>query len=189
LSHKRAYHRWVKKGRPAPACRLAKAEVIEAYRKQTGSRTLIETGTYLGDMVFVNLKKFSKICSIELDKHLFLYAQRRFKRFSNVRILQGDSGTILWEVLKEVNEPAIFWLDGHYSGGITAQGDKLCPIFDELEAILSYDQHHVLFIDDARLFRGTGGYPQLSELRSFIEQKKPGSEIRIEDDIIQIHLR
>src|SRR5688572_12029307 len=139
LSHKRAYHRWVKKGRPAPACRLAKAEVIEAYRKKTGSRTLIETGTYLGDMVFVNLKKFSKICSIELDKHLSLYAQRRFKRFSNVRILQGDSGTILWEVLKEVKEPAIFWLDGHYSGGITAQGAKLCPILDELEAIFSYD--------------------------------------------------
>jgi hypothetical protein len=47
---------------------------------------------------------------------------------------------------------------------------------------------HVVLIDDARLFDGTAGYPALSELRSWIQRERPGSEVQIEDDIIRCTL-
>jgi hypothetical protein len=48
-------------------------------------------------------------------------------------------------IIKDLNEPAIFWLDGHYSSGITAKGDKICPIFEELDSIFNNSKSR--FID------------------------------------------
>ena len=37
-----------------------------------------------------------------------------------ISIIQGDSGKILNSITNKLKKPAIFWLDGHYSSGITA---------------------------------------------------------------------
>jgi hypothetical protein len=59
----------------------------------------------------------------------------------------------------------LFWLDGHYSAGITARGDIATPISLELEAILSHPvKSHVILIDDARDFTGKDSYPFLDNL-------------------------
>lgn len=162
---------------------------IKFYQDKYKANILVETGTYLGDMVWAQLNNFKKIYSIELDKKLWENAVERFRGSSHVTILQGDSGKVLKDVIKELNNIAVFWLDGHYSAGITAKGDKDCPIFEELEAIFHSSFNHILLIDDARCFNGTGDYPSIDDLSNFILSKRPKSHIEVKDDIIRIELK
>ena len=72
--------------------------------------------------------------------------------------------------VRELCEPALFWLDGHYSGGATAKGDAGTPISLELEAILASPiKNHVVLIDDTRCcFAGMNGYPCIDELLKMV---------------------
>ncbi|MBD2771526.1 hypothetical protein [Iningainema tapete] len=89
--------------------------------------------------------------------------------------------------MKQLKQPALFWLDGHYSQGITARGDKDTPILEELDCILSYpDLGHVLIIDDARCFGTDPAYPNINELKSFIFNKRDYVEVSVQDDSIRI---
>jgi len=177
---------WKNNGRQIPPPHILKQITIIEYQKLYGYKVLIETGTFLGDMVEAQKKNFEKIISIELAPDLFEKALKRFKKDHNVIILQGDSGKVLPEILNEVNEPAIFWLDGHYSAGITAKGDKDCPIFEELEAILnSKTFNHIILIDDARFYNGNGDYPTIEKLTDYIRNKNDKYRMEVKDDIIR----
>lgn len=180
--------KWIKDGKPYPTPHVVKQEHILEYKIKHNSTTLVETGTFLGDMVWSQQKNFEKIYSIELNKDLFRDAQQRFKRKTHIQILQGDSGKILPILINEIKGKTIFWLDGHYSGGITARGDKDCPIWDELKAIFSTEEEHVLLIDDARLFIGERDYPTIDGVKKFTLDRYPNSNIEIKDDIIIIEL-
>ncbi|PXV63322.1 hypothetical protein CLV62_11439 [Dysgonomonas alginatilytica] len=181
--------KWEKEGRPIPVPHIVKQNVINAYKKRYSIETLFETGTYLGDMVWAQRNNFKKIYSIELSEKLSLKAQKRFKKYSYINILQGDSGKVLHTLTCKMNEKAIFWLDGHYSGGITAKGDSECPIYGELSAIFKSEQEHVLLIDDARSFTGEGDYPTIEALSGFVEKYYPSSSIDVKEDIIRIELK
>jgi len=162
-----------------------KQNTILEFQKKSGFDTLVETGTYLGDMVEAQKKFFKKIYSIELSTKLYGMAKKRFKKDANVEIVQGDSGRMLSLIVSKLNRPAIFWLDGHYSAGITAKGDKDCPIFEELDAIFNGKiKNHVLLIDDARCFVGQGDYPTIEGLSKFIETRIPGYKLEIKKDIL-----
>lgn len=189
LLHQREYTRWKKTGKSLPPPRIIKENTIEKYLKSTGYSTLVETGTYWGDMIFAHVKKFKKIISIELDSALSRRAEKRFKNYSHVKIIQGDSAEKLQNVIDQIEEPVIFWLDGHYSGGVTALGSKVTPIFEELKIIFSKKLDHVILIDDARLFTGNDGYPTLENLKNFILSNKPKCEIQVCDDCIQVILK
>ena len=76
---------------------------------------LVETGTYLGEMIFAQIDNFSKIYSIEIDKELFQRATRIFSSKSQVEVFLGDSGEVLPVILNKLNQPALFWLDGRPS--------------------------------------------------------------------------
>jgi hypothetical protein len=103
-----------------------------------------------------------------------------------VTIVQGDSGKVLPNILLEVNEPVIFWLDGHYSAGITAKGEKECPIFEELDAIFSSKKfNHILLIDDARCFIGEGDYPTIAQLTKYVNSKNEMYQVEVKHDIIR----
>lgn len=189
ISHQRQLSKWKKEGQPLPPPRMIKEGTIKKYADSTCYNILVESGTYLGDMVFAQLNNFKKIYSIELDYSLWKKAKKRFRNYPHVSIIQGDSGKILNRVLGEINEPAIFWLDGHYSGGITAQGENVTPIFEELDIIFKSPFNHVLLIDDARLFNGQNGYPTMEELENYIFKKKPACKITVNDDCIQMMLK
>jgi hypothetical protein len=91
------------------------------------------------------------------------------------------------EILAKINQPALFWLDGHYSSGITARGQQDTPIILELQAILSAkDLGHAIVIDDARDFGSAPDYPSLADVRSMILSRWPDRDIRISNDSIQI---
>jgi len=189
-SNKRIIKKWEKANKPLPPPPEVKQHIIAAIQKQFQYRLFIETGTYTGAMVSAQLKNFKQIYSIELSETLFADAVKKFENDKNVSILHGDSGEILIDLIKQINEPAIFWLDGHYSAGITAKGKKECPIYEELNAIFNgkpFD--HVLLIDDARLFIGANDYPTQEEIFATIKAHRPNSEMYCKDDIIHVFLK
>ncbi len=179
--------RWKMQGCPIPPPHIVKQKIIREYAPKFKCRILVETGTYLGDMVAAQRKYFDKIYSIELGTELWENAKRRFDKYSNIKILQGDSGKVLGEVVTQLNQPTIFWLDGHYSGGNTARGDLECPIYNELRAIFnSKINNHIILIDDARLFNGYNDYPNFIDLEKYIKKFSKNAVIIIENDIIRV---
>lgn len=137
--------------------------VLSAYLRCFDLHQFIETGTHLGDTLAYIAHDKSVMCtSIELADSYYQAAMQRFASYANVTLLQGDSGTVLLEFVRTLHAPALFWLDGHYSGGITARGELDTPVSVELQAILdSPIKNHVILIDDARCFDGTTSYPHL----------------------------
>lgn len=126
-------------------------------------------------MVMAQKDNFQRVYSIELGIDLWQQAKQRFEADHHVEILQGDSGSVFVGLVPRLKGPAIFWLDGHYSSGATAKGEKVSPIFEELNAIFMYSTApNVLFIDDARLFKGDGDYPSIEELKAHVLGKDQG---------------
>jgi hypothetical protein len=165
---------------------VLKQDTIKEYQQEFGCKILVETGTYKGDMVEAQKTIFEKVISIELGVDLFEKAKERFENDKNVTIVQGNSGKMLPIVLKDINEPVLFWLDGHYSGGITAKGDKECPIFEELDAILNNKGfNHIVLIDDARCFTGDGDYPTIKALTEFVRSRNDKYQVEVKHDIIR----
>jgi len=177
---------WQNVGRPVPPPHQYKQAVIQYYKSHTNCNVLVETGTYMGDMIAAQKNNFKKLFSIELGEQLWKNAVNRFKKYPHITIMQGDSGKVLEVITKQLDEPAIFWLDGHYSEGITAKGDTDCPIFGEVDAIFKYKKlHHVLLIDDARFFNGKGDYPTIENLTNYISAKDSRYKVEVKDDIIR----
>jgi len=179
---------WERSGKPVPPPHIVKQLAIIHYKEKHNISILVETGTYLGDMVNAQLKNFTTIYSIELGNELWEQAVKRFNKYRHVNIIQGDSGKILVNLIPRINDKAIFWLDGHYSAGNTAKGDKNCPIYEELDSIFNSKFQNVLLIDDARCFNGENDYPTLNELSEYILTRYCKSNIEIKDDIIRIEL-
>lgn len=189
---KKNYNSWLQQNCPIPTPEFYKRKRIQEIQKKSNISTLIETGTFLGDMIYFNRKKFKKIISIELSEELFQRAVLRFKEVKNIKLLLGDSGTVLPEILKSIDGPVIFWLDGHYSsefkGVQTAKGEKECPILEELEPILKSRFNHIILIDDARMFEGINDYPTESELFEFIKKHRSQFSFERKNDIFEIML-
>jgi hypothetical protein len=166
----------------------SKESVLRDYGGRFGLRTLVETGTYMGDMALAVADCFDHIITIELDPHLCHAAGRRLQHLSNVTVLQGDSAEVLPRVLQSLERPSLFWLDAHYCGWWTARGSLDTPIERELNAILSHAvRDHVVLIDDASCFTGAGDYPSLDRLAEVVARHQPGASIEVADDIVRIH--
>lgn len=178
--------RWKRVGGPRiPHAR--KQEIVREYGRRYGVDTLVETGTYLGLMVRAMRREFETVYSIELDEALFRRAQARFGRYSNVHLMQGDSSKLLPELLNRITNPALFWLDAHWSGDITARGETDTPIREELAAVLTHPvaAQHVVLIDDAGDFDG-GDYPTITAVRSLVNQLHPTLRVEVGENIIRI---
>src|SRR5262245_15810456 len=125
---------WRLTGRPIPPPPPVKQAIVREYQRRFGLRTFVETGTFAGGMIDAVQDLFDRIVSIELDPGWHARAVGRFRAAPHVTLLQGDSGTRLPEVLAALREPALFWLDAHYSGPITARGALDPRIVHELDA-------------------------------------------------------
>lgn len=166
--HRHAEHRgWVSRGKQGSPPALVKQEIVRSFGEKFAVKTLVETGTFMGDMIYAVKACFDKIYTIELSESLYRDAQARFQRWSHIEVLQGDSGIVLAKVISTVDRPCLFWLDGHYSGGRTAHGEFEAPIEMELHHIAHHHlkSRHIILIDDARLFNGGSGYPTIVALQ------------------------
>ncbi len=181
---------WTKHGKPPylPAPHTVKQRALREYARRFSLQILVETGTFLGNMVHAVKKDFGQIVSIELDAALHARAQRLFAGEKNVSIVLGDSAELIPTIVETLTEPALFWLDGHYAGPGTAKASTESPILEELRAITSSSLDHVILIDDARLFLlEHEDYPSLLDLQERIRAAWPRYRMRLEDDIIRVH--
>lgn len=179
---------WRKRGRPLPPPHGVKQKILRRIADQHGLNILVETGTHLGDMVYAQKNRFKAIYSIELGETLYRRAARRFRKYPHIKIIHGDSGDVLRELVPQLKAPALFWLDGHYSGAGTALGEDHSPIFRELNAIFTMPVPYVIAIDDARLFGCDPGYPTMDELIEFARSgRKRQLTTNIMDDIVIVN--
>ena len=183
----RILQNWEQQGRPLPGPGYFKQTVLLRYAREFGLNTLVETGTYTGDTLAALKDHFERIYTVELNPELVRRVRERFRHEPHVSLLHGDSAERLPEILAKLSAPALFWLDSHYSGGVTALGSQITPILEELDAILAHPvRGHVLLIDDARDFRTDKGHPTLDALQAFIAARRPLLQFTVEDDIIRI---
>jgi hypothetical protein len=181
------YFLWKLKGSTGGSPHLYKQRTLRRYSLKYNLKCFVETGTYLGHMVYAMKNIFTKIFSIELSHVIFQKAQLRFKNYGHIKILEGDSAVVLNSLVNQLNEPVLFWLDGHYSGGETAKADLDTPVIEEIKIILkNFKQPFVILIDDARLFVGKNGYPSLNELEQLVFNLRPNLKLVNEQDIIRI---
>jgi hypothetical protein len=171
--------------RPQPAPHQLKQDTVRAYARQHNYRILIETGTFQGDMIYAMLGNFDRLYSIELSHAFYLAAKERFQACPKVSLFEGDSEKVLPQILSEINEPAVFWLDAHTSGGETARGRRDTPIEKELVDILNHPvKSHVILIDDAREFGLSKHYPTVKQVQKMTASVYKHFEVK--DDIIRI---
>jgi hypothetical protein len=179
--------RWERQGSTGPVPHLLKQKVLLEYARAYDLRVFVETGTFYGDMVAAMKPHFDEVYSIELSRELYESVRHRFKRDGHVRLVHGDSGRALGGIVPLIRRPALFWLDGHFSAGVTARGDKDTPIYEELTHILAAEEFpHVAVIDDARCFGRDSGYPTIRQLLDFIGARRPELTIEIQHDSIRI---
>jgi hypothetical protein len=177
--------RWAREGRPAPAPPHVKQLIVADLARAHRPRAFVETGTYRGDTLAVIAPLVDRAISIELDATLASLARRRFSASPSVEILMGDSADVLPGVVASLDGPALFWLDGHFSGGPTA--DSHVPVLAELDAVLASPLDHVILIDDIRLFDGSNGYPNVETIRDRILARRPTWAFEVVDDIARAH--
>ena len=140
-----------------------KHRLLRAAGAERGLRVLVETGTYMGETAWALRRDFDRIETIELEPTLARLARVRFARTPQVRVHEGDSATVLAEILATLDEPALFWLDAHPSTDRTASSGPI-PLLAELTAIGEHRvRDHTILVDDMK-YLGTPGYPTLDEL-------------------------
>ena len=185
---RKEYVIWLLSGKPAPPPHIVKQKIIKNIARRYGLTVFIETGTYLGEMVDAVKKIFKKIYSIELSEELHKQAVVNFHKYSHIALIQGDSAKELPKILTQVNDRCLFWLDGHYSAGNTACGDKETPIVEELQHIFRHTiKNHVILIDDARCFTGMNDYPTIEKLRELLDRVAPHYSFAVDKDIIRLY--
>jgi hypothetical protein len=175
---------WLVGGRPVPPPHGVKARNLLCLADLFGIDTLVETGTFRGDMISATKKRFRKIYSIEVFEPLASAASAKFSNDKNVEIINADSSDALPALLPRIIEPVVFWLDGHYSGPGTGKGRVETPILKEILAIKAVrDGSDVIVIDDAQAF---GSDPAFPSLDSFLVEVSTafGTTPRVANDSI-----
>jgi len=126
-----------------------------AFIQRTPPRVFVETGTYKGDGIENVLDIFEEIHSIELNEEFVHNVRNRFKN-KQVYVHHGDSSQVLAKFVFQ--EPVLFYLDAHFSGGETAFGpqeDNGCPLLRELAVLGKRTEDDIVIIDDMRLMGKT----------------------------------
>lgn len=178
--------RWERAGRTVPPPPAFKQRLVRAYAARYELRELVETGTYLGDMISATRSTFDRVRSIELHPELCARARQRFARDSGVQILHGDSSLLLPRIVADLARPALFWLDAHWSEAQTARGAVETPIVSELQCLLRSTLGNVALVDDIRMFDGTRDYPTLAEVRDLVRTLRPDYDVVVADDVMRL---
>lgn len=168
-------------------------EVLSWYGRQYKMNIFIESGTNDGGTPWRLKDEFKDLYTIELARDLWAAARQRFMMYPQVHCMFGDSTTVLKDILEAIDEPALLWLDGHYSGGCTAHGDLDTPVRQELEMLFEDGRRHVILVDDARIFIGGPehfdephyhDYPSLKWVEEVANEN--GYDFLLKDDIMRL---
>ena len=186
IGHYPDYWYWKVRGEPRRIPHLLKQRAVLEYARAYKLTTLVETGTYYGEMIAAVGKHFQRIYSVELDPRLAKLAQERFSGNARVEIIEGDSHEVVPGLLQQINECCLWWLDAGYCGWIGELGNPN-RLGSELNSILSDQRfNHVVLMDDADGVNGEGGSPTLDELIASIQSNYPDRQVEVKRNIIRI---
>ena len=184
----RIVKKWGKRNFLEHSPQLIKEFVFEKYG--VVNAPWIETGTFLGKTTNFLKERYPHLYTIEPEVSLYNNALERFNG-GNVTLYNDISENVLPKLLKNLSGNLNFWLDGHYSEGITFKGKKNCPVEDELNAIeinLSNFNQITILIYDVRCFLPQNtrysNYPSINYLVDWA--RRLNMSWRIENDIFII---
>lgn len=166
---------WVRQGYASPYPHYMKQATI--LRHAIPGSLFIETGTYKGATSRYFRNRGFSVATVEVSQSLYeTYSPYLRKLGIDTRL--GDSADVVPQLLHEhVGSPSLtFFLDGHYSSGITSKGDQPVPIVREFQAISTFAKMNPektlsVIVDDVRLFMpgGDPAYPARSTLMAFAD--------------------
>ena len=124
----------------------------------------VETGTYLGETTFKMAKKFKEVYTCEIHQGLLVETSQKAinQGIENIKFFLCDSGPFLKDILPQIKDNGVYFLDAHISGVDSSWNGVSCvPLMEELECILEHKGFHsnIIIIDDARFFDGTQPSP------------------------------
>lgn len=137
------------------------ASQILQIAKDMQCNVFIESGTYLGQSFrkAIDSDIFKRYYTVELAPGLYKEVAAKCPTRPSQQIFLGKSHEVFQRQifpLCSLKDRIFFWLDGHFSGGITWIGrtrgaDAPCPLLAELEVIRQYcpSSSLVIAIDDA----------------------------------------
>ena len=100
LFYKIDYKSWLQNGRPMPPPHLVKKELIKKYSIKYKTNIFIETGTYLGEMIYSQKNNFKSIYSIEIQPDLYKASQafqQQHPRCPSSHVWKPSGGMLLPE--------------------------------------------------------------------------------------------
>ena len=137
---------------------------IKHYIDKYKLKYYIETGTGMGGCLdFCRNFNFEKCISIEIHDEIYKIAKEKFKDDSKCELHHGNSYEVLKNILKNVNDSSLFFLDAHFPGADFGYADysteknmdTRLPLQKELEVIFSeykFFASSVFIIDDLRIY-------------------------------------
>lgn len=159
--------------RPFVPHSLTKLHNLKYCRDVTGASTVVEIGSFKGVTTRRLSHLFDRVISVEIVPELHAQARARCAGRHNVELLLGDGSVLLPDIAARVSK-ALLFLDGHFSGGETGQGDEPEPVLKELDLIRSHlANFRALVVDDFRLFGVDRGWPRKSEVMAKLEEVFP----------------
>jgi len=114
-------------------------------------RVFVETGTFGGSGIQKALDAgFEEIYSIDIDPGHIQFTKERFNQRKNIHLALKDSSYQLWDIIQDIQEPVVFWLDAHNGWpDPNAIGVKNTPLMEELDQIKRHSiKNHTILIDD-----------------------------------------
>lgn len=168
-------------------------EITLDLAKLNGCTVFVETGTSAGGTTRWAANYFDTVHTIELSEYIYNLHHQELSQIKGVTPHLGDSRNIFPQIVSQLGDKrALHWLDGHWSGGVSAGEENECPILEEL-ACLSSRTEDIILIDDARLFlcapplgHKASHWPTITEIIAVLPKSDRQPFVQIVDDVIFI---
>lgn len=160
---------WMFGGYQSPAPWRVKCAVLTRYG--ANAEVWIETGTYLGKTSKWLASSGVRVVTIESEPSLAKRAKKKLLKFQNLEVIHGSSEAVFPELLKNLRGNVAFWLDGHFSGGVTSLSESETPIRSELSWIQLHRSNWSslsVFVDDFRSFSASNGNAKNYPSRTYL---------------------
>lgn len=112
----------------------------------------LETGLFEGHTILAMEPLFPTLFTVEIKEKYYHDVKTRYSG-EKINFILGDSSYVFETLLPTLDEPVIFFLDGHWSSGSTGRSEKDCPLYEEMTHIKNlFKQNAIIIVDDYRLF-------------------------------------
>ena len=127
--------------------------LLKNLRTKYHLNVYFETGLSKGKGVDSALEaKFNKIYSIDVCTRWIKEGLQKYDS-SHVNLIHGDSQD-LFDYIKDINEPILFFLDAHNDhSNLDGENSSInCPLHEELNAIKNHClNNHIIVVDDLNI--------------------------------------